>query len=569
LIFNLKKRPFFCRTRSPRAASNAKLFAARIFARPTILYRIMHKLSLRLPVAALLATTLLWAACRKSDFSNAELADHTAEFAFPLFSTELQLKDLLFNILNDTLSGDTIFVNADNTMTLFYTGDVAQKPATDIFNFLQAGAFPMADSTLSNPIQAPGGVTVRIADLLSGTMGFILTNTTTDTLRGYFEVPPMSLNGVVFRSQDFTIAPSQTWNSGPLDLTGQRLASDNGILTFKYFAYKSDGTRVLVPNGFSNVFVVFLNLKFSYVEGYWGYQLYPLTRDTIEIDINQTELKGDVRVKDPKVTMRISNSWGFPTRGIIKYLSFIGQNGEEIPLNSTIFQEDANGNKFVDFDYPAFAANEIGQTKYTDITLDASNSNIADIFNAQPTRLIYEVDGVSNAELDPNLIGFLTDESTISLQLRVELVLEGSVKNFGAEQTLNLDFGEFGSLDSAGIEDVEFKLVTENSTPISTALQIYFRDEAGIYLDSLFDNGPRDILRAAPINAEGIAIGTTRTEEFVPMSADRFDRIRTAKDAFLKTAFTTAEGGQVPVKLLATDKAVVKMGIKVRKKSGS
>jgi len=272
-----------------------------------------------------------------------------------------------------------------------------------------------------------------------------------------------------------------------------------------------------------------------------------------------------LKIKDPKVTMRISNSWGFPTRGQIKYLSFIGQNGEEIPLvSSGVFEQDSFSYK--DFNYPAWILGEVGQTKFTDITLDGTNSNIADIFNSQPTRLIYEVDGISNALLDPDLIGFITDKSKIALQLRVELVLEGSVRNFGAEQTLKLDFNSFGSLDSANIESVEFKLVTENGTPISSDMQIYFRDENEQILDSLFADGFRTVIRSAPINSDGITTGITRTEEFIPMTAAQFEKIRLSKDAFLKTAFTTANNGETFVKLLATDKITIKMGIKVKKR---
>ncbi len=522
----------------------------------------MHK-RLSLPLA--LAITMgiaLWSACKKSDFENVELGDHTAEFAFPLFTTDLLLKDLLFNLLNDTLSTDTIFVNSDNTMTLFYSGDVAEKPASDIFKFLD-GTVPilLTDTVILNPLQSPDGVTIRVADILSGKIGFYMQNPTPDTLHGYFEIPQMSLFGVVFQ-QHFVIPPDSTFLITGIPLAGYHLESSNNTLTFKYFAYTPDNVRVKVP-GFP--FAATSEMKFSYVEGYWGFQWYKLTRDTIEIDINQTELKGDLKVKDPKVTMRISNSWGFPTRGQIKFLSFIGQNGEEIPLLSNgVFEHDSFDYK--DFEYPSWLLGEVGQTKYTDITLNSSNSNIDSIFNSQPTQLIYEVDGISNAQLDPSLIGFITDKSTIKLQLRVELVLEGTVKNFGAEQTMNLDFGEFGSLDSADVEEVEFKLVTENGTPISSTMQIFFRDDAMNYIDSLFIGGPKEVIRSAPIDGNGVATGITRTEEFIPMSAARFDRIRTAKDAFLKTAFTTANGGNTFVKLLATDKIVVKMGIIVKKR---
>jgi len=525
-----------------------------------------YKQLLRFFIPAIVLLGVFYSACNKTDFEDAELDDHSAEFAFPLFTTTLLLEDLMVKVLNDTLSGDTLLVNPDNTMTLYYTGDVAEKPASDIFQFLQFGFIQLTDTVVTNPIQAPNGVTIREAILKSGNIIFAVTNKFSDTITGYFEIPEMTSGGVPF-TYSFTVPPESVvplWTSGPIDLSGYELNSNSNTLTFRYYAYLPDGTRVKIPNqtsGFANVYVTFLDLKFSYVEGYWGFQEYQLIRDTIEININQTELVGDVQVKNPKVTMRVSNSWGFPTRGKIKYLSFIGKNGEEIPLESSVFVDSA-----VDFNYPSWAANEVGQTKYTDIFLDETNSNIADIFNAQPTRLIYEVDGISNALLDPNLIGFLTDSSTIKLQMRVELLLEGSAKNFGAEQTLDLNFGDYGDLDTAKFEQVEFKLVTENGTPISAAIQLYFLDDAGIAIDSLFTGGTTILMEAAPINSEGIATGSTRTENFIPMSIARFDRVRRAKQAFLKTSFSTAQGGTIPVKLLATNEATVKMGLKVKTK---
>ncbi|MBL7808183.1 MAG: hypothetical protein JNN28_10225 [Saprospiraceae bacterium] len=515
-----------------------------------------------LPIALLITLGIMgWSACKKSDFDNLELDDHTAEYAFPLFTTELLLKDLLFNLQSDSLSDDTVFVNADNTITLFYSGDVAEKPATDIFKFLN-GTLPiiMTDTAIFSPLNSPDGVTIRQADILSGTIGFYILNNTPDTLHGYFEIPQLDLLGVALR-QPFVVAPGQFFLSDTIPLNGYHLEATGNSLSVKYFAFKPNGERVKVPDfpiAATNA------LKFTYVEGYWGFQWYKLTTDTIEIDINQSELKGDLKIKDPKVTMRIKNSWGFPTRGQIKNLSFIGQNDEVIPLVSTVFQQDSFN--YVDFNYPSWALNEVGQTKITDITLDGSNSNIADIFNSQPKRLIYEVDAISNANNDLNLIGYITDKSVMALQMRVELVLEGSVRNFGAEQVMNLNFGEFGSLDSAGVEEVEFKLVTENSTPITSNAQIFFRDDAGNAIDSLFLDGPRDIIRSAPVNSEGIVNGTTRTEEFITMDAARFDKIRTAKDAFLKVYFTTANNGETFVKLLATDKIVIKMGAKVKKR---
>lgn len=520
-----------------------------------------YKQLLRLFVPALFVAFLAWPACKKADFDDPELADHTAEFAFPLFSTTLNLKDLMFKVLNDTLSGDTILVNPDNTMTLYYTGDVAQKPATDIFASFTGGLFPLTDTLSYGPLDSLPGVTIYQADLKKGKIGFTIYNILADTLTGTLRIPQMSKNGAVFKWQ--FVAPTGFSGSPQIDLTGYVLESDNNTLEFRYNAYKPNGEQVIIEPvfGIPSFIVQFDSLEFSYLEGYWANQRYSLIRDTIEIDINQTDLVGEVQIVNPKVTMRIANSWGFPTRGVVKYLSFIGQNGEEIPLESTVFVDSA-----VDFNYPSFALGEVGQTKYTDITLDETNSNIAEIFNAQPTRLIYEVDGISNAQNDPSIIGFLTDSSIISLAMRVELLLEGSAKNFGAEQTIDLDFGSLTDLDTTNIESVEFKLVSENGTPISSSLQLYFLDEAGTAIDSLFSGGAQFVMEAAPVNSEGVATGIKRTEHFIHMPAARFEVIRQAKKAFLKTAFTTAQGGTTPVKLLSTNDVTVKMGIKAKTK---
>ncbi len=525
-----------------------------------------HKPWLRAFTAALLLISLNLS-CKKSVFDETELADHSAEYAFPLFKTTLNIKDLMNQVLNDTLSGDTIQVNADGTMTLFYSSDVAEKPASTLLP--SNGIVQVIDTNALAPIAAPAGVTIRVVDLKGTTMKLVIKNNGTDTLKGTFYVPQMVKNGVSF-SMPFVVPPVPPsipfpWVSVPVDLTGYRLTSNNNTLRFRYEAYDASGTRVKVPDaapGVAGVGILFEGLAFSYLEGYWGYTEYELVRDTIDIDINQTSLSGDVKVVNPKVTMTVYNSWGFPTRGVVKYLSFIGQNGEELELESTLFNNDS-----VDFNYPKWINGEVGQTKYTYFTLDTSNSNIADIFNAQPTQLIYDVAGISNATHDTTIVGFVTDSSVIGLSMRVELLLAGTVRNFGAEQTLNLNFGENSSIDTAKIESVEFKLVTENGTPINNKVQLYFQDSLGVVLDSLFSDGPRDIMQAAPVGSDGLVYEVNRTETYIPMDIERFDRIRQAKTAFLKLAFSTytaPDGSQQPVKLLADMDVTFKMGLKVR-----
>ncbi len=358
--------------------------------------RIQNGLRLLLPALFLVS---LYPACKKAGFDDLDIADHTAEFAFPLMSTNLSIRELMFKVLNDSLSGDTIVVNADNTMTLYYSGDVAEKPASDIFEFLEfppgAPPIPITDTLFKFPLKVPDSVYIRRADVLRGNLTAIFINKFNEPIHGVFSIPQMSKNGQVF-SFPFTVSADTNIFTPVFKLEGHTLLSDSNTLQFRYEAYLPNGERVRLPDpfpGFPAVGVFLDSFALSYVEGYWGYSEYPLTLDTIDIDINQTNLKGNVQVKDPKVTMTVANSWGFPTRGVVKYLSFIGKDGKEYKLQSTVFNGDS-----LDFDYPSLAAGEVGQTKYTRVTFDGTNSNIADIFNAQPTQLIYEVAGISNLD---------------------------------------------------------------------------------------------------------------------------------------------------------------------------
>lgn len=510
---------------------------------------------------AITAVTLFFA-CKK-EFNELGFAERIADFAFPLFSTELAIQDLVANIVKKDVEGDTLIIHPDGTMTLFYTGNLAEKPASDLNIWIENALIPIAEPDYYAPIDAPNGVIIREVDLKSGQLTLLIVNTTPAPITGTFSSPQMTKNGIPL-SIPFNAPANGLFFSPPVNLADWKLTVDNNTLYCRYEAFQN-GQPIVIPEaspGTPGIGMSISGMNFSYMEGYWGYTEYPLTLDTIDIDINQTNLDGNVFIKNPRVTLTISNSWGFPTRGVANVFEFIGKDGVTYPLTTSMFGPD----KGVDFEYPQWIKGEVGQTKITRITLDESNSNIAEIFNAQPVKLIYDVQGVANALQDPSIIGFLTDSSTIKLQVRVELFLEGSARNFSAEQDLNLNFGDIGNVAIEDLESVEFKLVTENSAPISTALQIYFQDSLGVVIDSLFESAAAFVMTSAPVNSEGVSTGSSRKETFIPMDRQRFERVRNASKAKLITYFTTAQDGMVPVKLLADNSARVGMGIRVRVK---
>ena len=127
----------------------------------------------KLYISCFALALLLVLGCKKSDLDIPQIAEHSAEFAFPLFNTELKVSDLVDNILQENSTGDTIIVNPDNTLTLFYSGDVTESKATDIFSFFTDQLPLLVDSSYFEvPVKTPDGVALYRANLSGGTIFF-------------------------------------------------------------------------------------------------------------------------------------------------------------------------------------------------------------------------------------------------------------------------------------------------------------------------------------------------------------------------------------------------------------
>jgi hypothetical protein len=502
---------------------------------------------------ALMAGLALVAACSKTDLSNYELADRSTNWAVPLLYGDLKLNDLVNNILVDSVGNDTIVVNPDNTIKLIYSGNVSEGAATNIFQFFKNAILPLSDSNTVIQLQTQG-IIIQRADLKFGKFVVLLANTASVPVTGTYTIPTLQTGGVPY-SVDYSIAPSSTW-SHEINAAGRQLISSDGAIRVVNYTYTPEGTRInLEETPFSSV-IQLKDIEFSYVQGYWGRTEFPFTSGAIDININQTNLQGEVKVKNPIVRMTVFNSFGFPVRGRINNLKFIGKTGEVIALQSPYTD--------IDFAYPSL--NNVGDAAPTYFDFDATNSNIVEIFNSQPVRMEYDVLGISNPDADPSIIGFMTDSSKVRLNLRVELLLEGQMKDFAADQSFDLDFGAAAG-DTDDLEEAVFKLVTENTMPMGAQMQLYFQDANAQILDSLFQNGLQPVIEGAPVDASGQTTGEKgiRINE-IPMSAERFKRLReSATKALLNTRFTTSGyNGNTCVTFKTDQGTIVKLGVKVK-----
>jgi hypothetical protein len=487
---------------------------------------------------------LLIVACGKwDDIEDVEFRSSDRQFAIPLINTSVDLED----IFNGRETEDTdLVIYPDSSMSLFYSGDVLMQTAGDIFPDIPGG-LPIDVRNKRDTIPLPFQRLLLLqANLTGDSLAFLISSPLEEDVDVTIRVPSLTRNGEILEVskrieykgeipvEDFVI----------VSMDGLILELYENALIVEYDAVDLQGQEVDI-NGVSLLYNI---MTYSYLEGFFTKNDVDIPGDRIEIEVYDSWINGQLYFEEPKVTVAVDNSFGFPVRANINYLRVIGRDGEKVDLESPI-------NDQIDFDYPELS--EIGTVKTNIIRYDETNSNIEEILNIQPVVLEYDIDAVANPDRDSTIIGFVTDTSFIRINVTVELPIQGWADRFTARDTVELELNEL-----ADVEEAEFKLILDNGMPVNVDIQATFVDSAYSVLDSLFTSGPLSIA-SAQVNARGEAVGSTETVTFETMDKTRLDRINGTRYAILDISFLTDGAPDKSVVIDAFDKVGIRMGAKV------
>ena len=106
------------------------------------------------------------------------------------------------------------------------------------------------------------------------------------------------------------------------------------------------------------------------------------------------------------------------------------------------------------------------------------------------------------------------------------------------DEDFDLDLGETVDLDY-----VVMRLYLENDFPVDLDVQIYYLDDMGAVIDSLFS--PRDLLISSPpVDNDGRTIGFTTSIHDVNYSKSRIEAIEQAKQIRIDASINTTKDGQ-------------------------
>ena len=316
-------------------------------------------------------------------------------------------------------------------------------------------------------------------------------------------------------------------------------------MTINYEAVNETG----VPQELRNI-TMSSTPQVQVLKGFVGRQVQTIPPDIIPIDLYDDRfLNGTLIFAEPRISALIENAFGVPVRSQIDLLNAYRTDGEIIPIEFEAIDQ-------IDIGFPRVT--EIGETRFTELFLDHTNSNIAEVFNGGVTAIEYGLSAIINPENDSSLTSFLTDTSFFTVEVLVEVPMVVSSNNFIANETYDFAFNDIGS-----IQEGEFKLVVENELPLEADLQLYFLDESGLVVDSLFQDIPT-LIKGAPIDEMGNANDVAETTTFIPVTASQIQRIQQAQQLQVKAFFKTSGSLKQPVQLLATQEIRFRMGLRFK-----
>lgn len=510
--------------------------------------------SIRSTLVVLLTTALLYACTDDLDFDKIKSNSTSPEIAIPIVNSSLSLEDVV--IKKD--SNNIIQTNpTTGILEVIYSGSVFSTVGGQFVdipnqNFNSTVSLP---SQLPNPM--PPGVppvnyntsfdiayttTVEVDSLLlkEGVMVFTLESTFSHTVDAQIVFPGIR-NG---NGQPLTISEtlpprtgsSPTVRSSVNDLNGFTLDMTKNGTTFNALTANIDVTVTPITGNSSSptdridLTGEIRNMEFKEFSGYINQQTLQLDKDTISINMFKNFKSGSFFISNPTLEIDIKNSYGLPANMNFQSLNALNPD-QANPIKNIVLPIDpvTNATNLRSLKYPTNKGVEI-----TELDLDTNVSNIDDIISFLLKEIVYESEVQFNPNGRTSERNFFTDTSGIGLDILLKIPFEGRASGFLLVDTIAMDLSGTENLVSGSI-----RIIADNGFPIDVKVQMLFTDSLYNTIDSLFTLGSESIIPAAPIDANGDALGKSRGISDAALSADGFSKLSAGRYAIIVAELNT------------------------------
>jgi len=266
--------------------------------------------------------------------------------------------------------------------------------------------------------------------------------------------------------------------------------------------------------------------------------------DTLSITFFESINSGTFGVTKPEINFRIQNSFGLPLAVSFDRIK-VRKGSQNIPLTGTITEVPTSISAPVGVNDPPASA---------EIAVNSLNSNLPEMIEILPNEFIYQFSGVLNPENRPQL--FVWDTSKIAVDYDIAVPLEGWVDQMSLTREYEFD----GSL-LEDVDDVAFRVKSQNELPLSLLMQFYFLNASRDVIDSLLVDG-RQIIDSADIGQSGESIGTKESEKTITFSPEKTAKLTSARFIRVEAEVSSTDASNsTPIRILAEDQLSVAIGM--------
>jgi len=516
----------------------------------------------RLLLFSILGVFILQSCIKSSEYDFSKMTNpvYTGEWAVPLVTSHITLRDILTN-QNSSLqtdaqglvsfvysiknlasqSADQLMKIPDQSLPIQYFSFQTTNPPIDLSTGKQYSTSFSADVPLSlaNTTQKLDSIYIK-----SGTIRIpINTNfnkPATITIQTPNIISKSTRLKVTIPTINITQIAPNSYATVDLSNCILILKAVNGVPNTIHFDLNmtmQGNTNPSLSSYTLNMPSGITSLQFASMYGNLGQFNMNLSQN-VDVSIFKTNMGGGFQFAPGAISMNVNidNSFGIP-----------------VQFNATTFNAHSDINTPHDVPISLFtsptpniidvaASTILGQTKTT--TVASTNPNISDAFNISPNKIFLVANALTNPQ-GAGSLNFVSDKSAINLNMDMTLKFFASINNFIFQDTLNFDLNNIDQLQSLSL-----RIFTTNGFPLGVKLQAYFTDQNYNVLDAMFTEPLPDILKPAAVSgAPDYKTTTPTTYQFPDIVYDqtRLTKIKNAKKIILKVILNTTSGGQVKI----------------------
>ncbi len=306
-------------------------------------------------------------------------------------------------------------------------------------------------------------------------------------------------------------------------------------------ALSSDGTLVT----FNSEDAIFTTMKmvnpvYDYLKGYFGQSTKDILPDSIDTGFSDLmeNISGSFVLADPVMRISYSNSFSLPLQLTLD--AYGRKKSEIIQL----------GFLPVILDYPAAPAERKISSSFS---IDRSNSAISQLISMPPEFFAYsgqaKINPSGNSGLRNN---YIFGDSRLTASLEMEVPLNFRTANLQFTDTLDNFLKDDNSSEDSSFKPEDINLLrldlfAENGFPMGVSVKMSLYDSATHTVKSTIDAA--DILKSAPVDADGKSKGSTQTKTSLEFTGDFLKNINKSDKIIFKFTLKTADNGTHDVKI--------------------